>query len=555
MLPSASRPGCKSLLLPRPVLSRVTLNVLVATYIMAADNLTLWQRSEDVFRGDLFTVAAFGGAFWALTLLILTVFGMSRLQKPVLILILCLSAATSYFQDNFGTTFDREMVQNVMTTSFAEARHLVSLGFLTHLAIFGLLPSIAVLWVRVRPQRLRPVLWTWAATSVIAIGLFAVLLASDYRTFASAIREHRELQGSFQPGAPLAGAVRYAKMMLRAQPGKPVPLGEDAKKGPFLRTAGKPVLLVIVVGETARAASFGLDGYERDTTPELARHDLTNFRDVQSCGTATAVSLPCMFSDLGRRDYSFDKGAARENLLDVLGHAGVVARWIDNNTGDKEIAKRVLSTRLTGLSDPAHCRGGECDDGVFQAQLDDVIARTATDTVLVLHMIGSHGPAYFMRYPPAFERFTPACRSADFSVCSQTEIRNAYDNTILYTDHVLAGLIDDLAARDEVIPALLYVSDHGESLGEDGLYLHGAPYFLAPEVQTKVPELLWISDRFQSALGITSACIGAHADDKLSHDNLFHTVLGLMDIETAVRQAGLDLTTGCRKNAATEKHG
>ena len=554
MFQLASRPG-RTRPLPRPVLSRVTLDLAVATFIMAVDNLTLWQRGHGVFGGDLVTLAAFGGAFWALLVLILTVFGVYRLQKPVLILILCLSAMTSYFQDHLGTTFDRDMVQNVVTTTFAEARHLVSGGFLASFAVFGLLPSAVVLWVRVRPQTFRRAVGTWAATVLLAIAVFAALLASDYRTYASAIREHRDLQGSFQPGAPLAGAVRYAKMMIRSKRIAVAPLGTDATKGPFLRDSDKPVLMVIVVGETARAASFGLDGYARDTTPELARHDLINFSDVQSCGTATAVSLPCMFSHLGRKDYSFDKGTGTENPLDVLGHAGVTAQWIDNNTGDKDIAKRTLSTRLTGLTDPEHCRSGECDDGVFETLVDDAIAQISTDTVLVLHMIGSHGPAYFLRYPPDFERFTPACRSADFSVCTPDEIRNAYDNTILYTDHVLARLIDNLAAQDRVTPALLYVSDHGESLGEGGLYLHGAPYFLAPDVQTKVPMMLWMSERFQSTLGVTATCIGARAREKLTHDNLFHTVLGLMDIDTGVRQNSLDLTAGCRESTETRQHG
>lgn len=548
--------GARGRFLPRrPVLSRVTLDLLVATYVMAADNLTLWRRGHEVLGGDPVTLAAFGGAFWALLVLLLAVFGVYRLQKPVLILILCLSAVTAYFQDNLGTTFDRDMVQNVVTTTYAEARHLVTGGVLAHVAVFGLLPSLLVLWVRVRPQRFMRALGTAVASAALALGVLVVTLGHDYRTYASAFREHKELQNSFQPGAPLAGALRYVRMVMRSQPAALVPVGADAAKGPFLRAAEKPVVLVIVVGETARAASFGLDGYTRDTTPELARRDLINFPDLHSCGTATAVSLPCMFSDLDRGDYTFDKGAGRENLLDVLGHAGVASWWIDNNTGDKGIARRTRLTRLTGQTDPAHCRDGECDDGVFQPLVDEAIQRTTTDTVLVLHMIGSHGPAYHLRYPPAFERFTPACRSADFSVCSREEIRNAYDNTIVYTDHVLARLIDDLAAQDRVIPALLYVSDHGESLGEGGLYLHGAPYFLAPEVQTKVPMILWMSERFQAAMGVGAACIDAQARESLSHDVLFHTVLGLMDIGTSARQDGLDLTAVCRAQEITGNHG
>lgn len=545
----SSRSGHARPALHRPVLSWITLNLLVAAFIMAADNLTLWQRSYRTFDGNLVTIAGFGTAFWALLVLILTILGFRWLQKPVLILILCLSAATSYFQDQLGATIDRDMVQNAVTTTFIEARHLVTARFVTSVLVFGVLPSIMVLWVRVHPQPIWRNIWTWGATATAAVALFAAAMLSDYRTYASAIREHRDLQGSFQPGAPLAGVVRYGKMMLKSKQGPVTPLGTDAAKGAMLRGVEKPVVLVILVGETARAASFGIDGYARDTTPELAKRAIINFTDVRSCGTATAVSLPCMFSGFGRDGYSYDKGIGTENLLDVLARAGVTPEWIDNNTGDKDIAKRTGARRITSVNDPAFCRNGECDDGVFQDIVKTFIGQATGDMVLVLHMIGSHGPAYYLRYPPEFERFVPACRSADFSVCTQTEISNAYDNTILYTDHVVARLIDDLATQDAVIPALLYVSDHGESLGENGLYLHGAPYFMAPDVQTRVPMVLWLSDAFQTALGLDRGCIAARSETALSHDNLFHTVLGLMDVETSVRNDRLDLTAGCRGKA------
>jgi len=166
--------------------------------------------------------------------------------------------------------------------------------------------------------------------------------------------------------------------------------------------------------------------------------------------------------------------------------------------------------------------------------------------VLVLHMIGSHGPAYHLRYPPEFERFTPACKTAEFAKCTPQEIANAYDNTILFTDHILSQTIDLLAAQTRVIPAVIYASDHGESLGEDGLYLHAAPWFMAPEVQTKVPMVLWLSDAYKATFQLDAACLAAKAALPTSHDMLFHSVLGLMDIQTETRDPALDLTTDCR---------
>lgn len=533
--------------LRRPQCGWVTLNLLVATYIMAADNLTLWRRDYSLFQGHLITVATFGAAIWALTVLILTLFGFRWLQKPVLVFVLILSAVSSYYMDTLGVIIDRDMVQNAMTTTLAESRQLITPQFLIHVALFGVLPAALVLWVRIRAQPLWRNLWTWGLLSAVFAGLFVGLTLSQYRTFAAVIREHRELQGSYQPGAPLAGALRYAKMMLTASKITVKPLGRDATKGPRLAAAKKPVLTVIVAGETARAADFGLNGYARNTTPELAARKVIHFADVRSCGTATATSLPCMFSHFGRADYSYAKGIGTENLLDVLSHAGVKVAWFENNTGDKDIAARVEKRRLNDLTNPAFCNKGECNDGIFLGFVKDFVANMQEDSVLVLHQIGSHGPAYYLRYPADHARFSPDCRTTEFTNCTIDQIRNAYDNTILYTDHVLAQTIDWLAAQDRVIPALIYVSDHGESLGEGGLYLHGAPYFMAPDVQTQVPMVLWMSPAFQTALGVNAPCVAAKgAAEPLSHDNLFHTVLGLMNIETSVRQDRLDLIAGCR---------
>ncbi|HEY6918020.1 MAG TPA: sulfatase-like hydrolase/transferase, partial [Tabrizicola sp.] len=127
------------------------------------------------------------------------------------------------------------------------------------------------------------------------------------------------------------------------------------------------------------------------------------------------------------------------------------------------------------------------------------------------------------------------------------EIVNAYDNTIAYTDYFLAQVIDLLDASDRVIPAMYYVSDHGESLGEGGLYLHGTPYFMAPEYQTRVPMVLWMAERFRDSLGVDQDCLKAAAEAPVSHDNMFSTVLGMVDVTTTARDQALDLAGACRQ--------
>jgi lipid A ethanolaminephosphotransferase len=170
--------------------------------------------------------------------------------------------------------------------------------------------------------------------------------------------------------------------------------------------------------------------------------------------------------------------------------------------------------------------------------------------VLVLHQIGSHGPSYFQRYPDAFRRFTPDCRTSELGNCSRDEIVNAYDNTVLYTDHVLSTIIDKLKRReDRMAASMIYMSDHGESLGEHGLYLHGAPYFIAPSQQTHIPFVLWLGR--EAKAGVEPSCVAAKTIEPQSHDNLFHTVLGMMNVAAGVYDPALDVLSSCRAGAAS----
>ncbi|MDN5788133.1 phosphoethanolamine transferase, partial [Pseudorhodobacter sp.] len=345
--------------------------------------------------------------------------------------------------------------------------------------------------------------------------------------------------------APLAATLRYIHMIQRSERLPLQAYGTDATPGPALSAAAKPVLIVVMAGETARAQNWSLGEYSRDTNPELAKRDIAYFDNVSSCGTATAVSLPCMFSHLGRADYSYEKALSTENLLDVLGRAGYHVEWWDNNTGDKNIASRFTVENVITSTDPRYCADGECTDGIFLDKLADYAKTMTRNTVLVLHMIGSHGPSYYLRYPKAFEDFKPTCMTSELKDCSNELITNAYDNTIRYTDHILATIIDDLAAQDRVLPAMFYASDHGESLGENGLYLHGAPYFVAPAFQTRVPMLMWLGTDFAQTFGIDEACIKAKRSEPFSHDNMFSTILRLADVKTDTLDPALDIIEGC----------
>lgn len=548
MLPSASINKYVHKFRNIPPLSPMSVIALTAVFVFFAYNATFWGKAAEIFAGHPVSFVGYILAVYFLLLAAFSIFGFPWLVKPFLVLMVVLSAVTSYYMDSLGVIIDRDMIQNVMVTTLTESKHLITFGFVSHVAIYGIMPALVIQRVKIKKQNLLRTIAIPVVCFVTSFALSAGLLMSDLKSYSSILRERKDFMSSFQPGAPLVGAIRYAKMMTRSINVVVAPVGEDAEKGPAYALSKNPVLTIVVAGETARTQNFSLNGYDVETNPRLAKLPVVSFSDVSSCGTATAVSLPCMFSKFTRDDYSYEAGISHQNVLDVLSHAGLHVEWWDNNTGDKNLADRIVSRSLTHTENEEFCSAGECMDGIFMNALAEYAATITQDTVLVLHHIGSHGPTYYLRYPEKFERFKPACRTAEFKNCTTKEITNAYDNTIAYTDEILAQTIEFLQAQEGLTTSMIYISDHGESLGEAGLYLHGSPYFMAPDQQTKVPMILWMSDAFQDRFDIDQGCVDAKADSAVSHDNLFHSLLGMMDIQTTERDPALDLFATCKTN-------
>ncbi len=469
--------------------------------------------------------------------------------KPLLALMVVVTAFAVHFMQAYGVYLDPSMVRNALRTDVSEARELLSWSLLTHLAIYAVAPLL-LLW-RVRIVR-RP----WLRASALRLGsaglagavLVATLLAV-FQPFSSLMRNDKALRYLATPANVLWSVASVTAAQARGAAVPRQPIGLDATIGV---PRERPLVVVMVVGETARRANWGLSGYARQTTPELARLPVINFADVTSCGTNTEVSVPCMFAAVGRRDYDEARIRGSESLLHVAAHAGVAVHWRDNQSGCKGVCERLPQDDVTSFNPAGLCADGRCLDEGLLAGLDEKLAAAAASPkpgtqLLVLHALGNHGPSYFRRYPVAFKQFQPACENDDLQQCSQQEIVNAYDNALLYTDHVLASLVAKLqAAADGVDSALVYVSDHGESLGENQLYLHGMPYAIAPDVQTQVPMVMWLSAGLPRAVGLDAACLQRRAAQPATHDHLFHTTLGLLGVRTAVYEPAWDLTSACR---------
>jgi lipid A ethanolaminephosphotransferase len=540
-----------------PRISAPMLILTVSLLLATTGNVDFWTTFTRAAGGvSLARLPLLVGTFAIVVLFfnaLLTLASFRFVAKPVLIVILLTASLASYFINQYGVVIDKAMIQNVFETDVREAGELLNWKLVLSVTLLGVLPSLYVARAHIQfPQGLRGI----GRRSGIALGSLAIaalLLLVFFKSLAPALREHRELRYLLTPTNYIQAMHGY----LRNRWSTPVAmatLGRDAVKGHAWAGQKRKTVTVIVVGETARAMNFSLNGYGRDTNPTL-KHEagLINFSNVQSCGTATAVSVPCVFSAMGREHYNGDKAGRQEGLLDVLSHAGFRVVWRDNNSGCKGVCDRVefqdLSVPAPGV---AHCAGDECYDERLIEGLPELIRASDRDLVVVLHQKGSHGPAYAKRYPEGFGRFGPVCNTSEFENCTRESIVNAYDNTILYTDTFLSktiGLLRKTAAEEGVDTAMLYFSDHGESLGERHMYLHGAPYIFAPAEQTHVPMMLWMSDRFSDRFRIDRTCLSARREQSLSHDNVFHSVLGMLDVDTAVRNPKLDLFHACVRGA------
>ncbi|WP_225073665.1 phosphoethanolamine--lipid A transferase [Desulfuromonas sp. CSMB_57] len=530
----------------RPSLSTSTVSFTAALFIALADNRLFWnlfisRLGLDSFENWTFLLAV-ATVFILLLNVLISLFAFRPVFKPFLITLLVLTAAISYFAATYGVVIDKSMIHNVLETDPNEASELLTWPLFRHMLWFGVLPAALVGLTRIR---IRSGKREFLIRSGVVLGSLVILLGvgmAQYKKFVLFGRENLDLRVYLNPSYPIYSLqkVLCEKNFVLAQ--EPLhAVAPDAVKS----QEGPRTVVVLALGETARARQFAFNGYERNTNPQLANRGIINFSQVQACGTSTAESLPCIFSALERKNFSREKAARQENLLDILQRVGVKVLWRDNNSGSKGIADRIAYEDLSRQTDAEFCSSDNCFDEILLQDLDRRLTETTGDMLIVLHMKGSHGPSYYKRTPAAFKIFSPECTQDNIQDCPQQTIVNAYDNTIVYTDQVLAKLIDLLRSQN-FATAMLYVSDHGESLGENGLYLHGLPYALAPDEQKQVPMIFWASDSFVAQKSLNIAELNAHRAAFYSHDTIFHSIFGLFDIDSKIYRQDLDIFSACR---------
>lgn len=519
--------------------------LLVTAYLTATANLSFFDKVLAIYPGtsNLGFVISTGVLLFALIWLILQLITYKPAYKFMLGAMLIVGAVCAYFTDSYGTIFDSSMLINGLETDQAEAMDLFAPVFLMRVLLLGVLPILIVSQLKLQPLSFKRAAVQRVITLSASLALIALCLLPFGDQYASFFRQHKQVRFYANPVMPIYSTFKLGSdkiedlrrpkgLIAHATDARPIKLKSKlaavvpASNNPA--NTGKPKLMVLVVGETVRSDHIGLNGYTRNTMPLLAKtKDVYSYQDVSSCGTSTAYSVPCMFSYYDRKDYDRDLASYNENVLDTLQKQGVNVLWRDNNSSSKGVADRVgfedFKTNKTNPNCDVECR----DIGMLK-DFDKLVSKPQ-DTLLVLHQMGNHGPAYFKRYPKQYEVFKPTCQSNELSKCDNQSVINAYDNAIVYTDYFLHSIIDTLKPYQQQYDVIMiYVSDHGESLGENNVYLHGLPYNIAPKSQKQVPLIVWSPASNQ----VEPNSITSQLHKPVSHDYLTPTLLNYFGITT-----------------------
>jgi len=515
---------------------------IVALYLVATANIGFFEQVLAVypFSTNMGFILSITGLLFGLMWLVLQLLCYRPIAKPVLIALLITAAVCGYFTDAYGTIFDTNMLINSLETDQAEAMGLFAPSMVIRVLLLGVLPAFIISKIRLKRSTWQRSILQKTATLILSVALIAVCILPFGDQYASFFRQHKQVRSYANPITPIYSTIKLGENYVDElrRPDTMTLHATDAKRvspANSVDGSGKPKLMVFVVGETARADHFGLNGYTRNTTPLLSKQsDLYSFKDAVSCGTSTAYSIPCMFSYANRADYDIDTAKYNENVLDTLSKQGINVIWRDNNSSSKGVADRVTFEDYKTADTNPNC-DVECRDIGMLDGFDKLVKSGSSqkempkDTLILLHQMGNHGPAYYQRYPKAFETYNPVCMTNELSKCDAQSVINGYDNAIRYTDYFLNNVIDTLKPYEQDYDVVMvYISDHGESLGENNIYLHGLPYKFAPDAQKHVPTIVWSPN----SNSIDTESLSSMVNEPVSHDFITPTLLSFFGITT-----------------------
>lgn len=512
-------------------------------------NLSFFDKAYSIVQSveDISTifVISIPFAFAAIINVLLLPLSFRATIKPIFAVIITISAAVNFVSYRYGIIFDDNMFRNIIQTDSGEAASFVTTSAIFTITLSAAIPVLILIFLNVKKKSFRREMGYKFLSLALSLCVIGIIVFTQFEHYAAIGRNNKTITRQLIPIYPLKMAYKFVRKEYFT-PVKPYRyIALDAARHTPEKSRKKLVLLVL--GETQRSMNYSLNGYERETNVYTKDLDVISFQNVTSYGTATAISVPYIFSMASHAYGDSIDEKSRDNVIDVVARAGVFVSWHDNDSGCKGGCRNVNYTdmRKKYAADKTLCNSSSCYDALFENEMKEIIQTLPDqDSLIVFHTMGSHGPSYWQRYPEAFRRFTPDCPKSDIQNCTTQELVNTYDNTILYSDYVLANLLQSLketeATRDI---SVVFLSDHGESLGENGLYLHGMPRAIAPKEQTHVPFIVWLGKNSD----LNSDCLKQKAKfTPVEKINLADTLIGLMGVSTSVYSAEKDIFNTCR---------
>ena len=484
-----------------------TVCAIMSIFTLAAYHIPFFRLVLKNIEGGFNGVMITGGL--ALIMLALNYFFYYLVMRPgktagkcILAFMFIGDAISLYFVNTYEVLITDKMMGNVFNTQFSEASGFFSFSFVLYVLMLGILPSAWLFLQKIDYG-------SWKRYFANIGGALAVVLAvafANMQNWTWIDRNSTELGSLLMPWSYTVNSVRfYNGEKKRNQKEIPLPDG-------FITDENKDVC-ILIIGESARRANFSLYGYEKETNPLMAKDSVTAFIADASATYTTAGVKAILSHEPGGKLY--------EILPNYLDRTGIDVTWRTSNWGEPPV--HIEKYHKTGQLHEMYPEADSRYDGILLAGLKEVIESSEKDKVLIiLHTGTSHGPTYNKKYPAEFEIFTPVCNTVEMSKADPEELMNAYDNTILYTDYLVHSAIEILRGLTDRRGCVIFVSDHGESLGENNLYMHGVPMSMAPKEQIEIPFIVWTSDRNVKQL------------DNVGHYHVFHSVLDFFHIDSPI---------------------
>ncbi|MDA6070832.1 phosphoethanolamine--lipid A transferase EptA [Flavobacterium sp. AC] len=434
------------------------------------------------------------------------IFFLSRfVGKFLLVIFFVINSIAVYFVNTYGAIIDESMIGNVLNTNFAESSSFFSLKLILYIILLGVIPSVYIIKVKIINETLKKFLISSSIILLFILGL-AYANASNWLWID---KNSKTLGGLAMPWSYTVNTSLFYIHKYKKNE-KEILLPNATIKD------NKKSVVVLVIGESARRENFSLYGYKKNTNPLLSKVPNLFHFDATSCATYTTAGVKCILEHKNTDDLY-------EILPNYLYRNNVEVIWRTTNWGEPPVHIKDYQNREVLMP---NCKGENCnyDEILLTGLKEQILASKKNKILIVLHTSTSHGPTYSKKYPPQFETFKPVCNSVELGKCSQTELINAYDNTIVYTDYILSQVIEDLKQLKEYNSAMIFVSDHGESLGEKNLYMHGVPISIAPKEQYEIPFIVWLSDTTKQV----------KPNKTLTQNYVFHSVLNFLNIQSPI---------------------